>query len=151
MVILDSFRGIDHFINLLGRWLNFYFTFVKHRIIYEFFSYVKRTRILCVDNSSLLIFTNHTFIALCQFSVTVADFGLFLPGPVKLRIRPRTLCRFICKVFSLLLSSWLCEDSDGFPRPLLAKTDWSDTSLLPNGAVVKPLALTTHAYENVYE
>ena len=70
-----------------------------------FVSYVKCTRILCVDSSSLLIFTNHTFIALCQFSVTVAGFGLFLPGPVKLRIRPRTRCRFICKVFSLLLSS----------------------------------------------
>ena len=80
------------------------------------------------------------FIALCQFSVTVAGFGLFLFGPVKLRIRPRTLCRLTFSVFSLLLSRGLDKGSDD-PRPLLAKIDRSDT--LSTGAVVNPLALTT--------
>ena len=69
-----------------------------------------------------VFFTSHIFIALCQFSVTVAGFGLFLFGPVKLRIRPRTLCLFTFSVLSLLLSRGLDKGSDG-PRPLLVKTD----------------------------
>ena len=85
------------------------------------------------------VFTNRIFIALCQLSVTVAGFGLFLFGPVKLRIRPRTRCRLTFSVLSLLLSRGLDKGSDD-PRPLLVKTDRSDTS---TGAVVNPLALTT--------
>ena len=69
----------------------------------------------------------------------MAGFGLFLPGPVKLRIRPRTLCRATLSAFSLLLSRELVTESDS-PRPRLAKMDRSDTS---KGAVVNPLALTT--------
>ena len=71
-----------------------------------------------------------------------AGFGLFLSGPVKLRIRPRTLCRLIFNVLSLLLSKGLVEES-GNPRLLLAKIDLSDSLLLSTGAVTNPLALTT--------
>lgn len=104
---------------------------------------------MCVGKGCVY-FTNHIFIALCQFSVTVAGFGLFLFGPVKLRIRPRTLCLFRLNVLILLLSIGLDKGSDDLlvlvsdprsdPRPLLVKTERSDTS---SGAVVKPLALTT--------
>ena len=73
----------------------------------------------------------------------MAGFGLFLPGPVKLRMRPRTLWRATLSAFSLLLSRELETESDS-PRPLLAKMDRSDTS---NGAVVNPLALTTQDYK----
>ena len=72
----------------------------------------------------------------------MAGFGLFLSGPVKLRIKPRTLCRLTFNVLSLLLSSELVDESAN-PRLLLAKIDLSDSSPLPVGAVTNPLALTT--------
>ena len=96
------------------------------------------------------LYTNYISIALCQFSVTVAvaGFSLFFSWRVKLRIRPRTLCRLWLNEFSLLLSRELIEDSDD-PRTLPSKFKSSDTSLLFIGAVVNPLALTTQAWKRL--
>ena len=72
----------------------------------------------------------------------MAGFGLFLYGPVILRIKPRTLCRLIFKVLILLLSRGVVEESAD-PRLLPTNTDLLETPLFPIGAVTNPLALTT--------